>query len=187
MDQAIEDVEAWFRTVPYEQQWLTAHFGCTAEGGPQAASCARRGRRRGLLRAAPLLRGGPPAALELFGYFAKLCRQLKQCFSRVDCHGLPCEPQTVFGILPTFFRRGHDDNPTCEPHQAPYRSGPTAPNCLIVSDSVLDNAQHWQRRDRRSAHHRRTPVGPSIEAHDAPYRRGLRAAGGARRAAGKKG
>ena len=62
--------------------------------------------------------------------------------SRVDCRGLPWEPQTVFGILPTFFRRGHDDNPTCEPHQAPYRSGPTAPSCLIVSDSVLDNAQH---------------------------------------------
>src|SRR6184192_4469941 len=84
----------------------------------------------------------PDPALELFRSFAKLCRQLEQCFSRVDCRGLPWEPQTVFGTLPTFFRRGHDDNPTCEPHQAPYRSGPTAPSCLIVSDSVLDNAQH---------------------------------------------
>jgi len=67
---------------------------------------------------------------------------IRAMLSRVDCRGLPWGPQTVFGILPTFFRRGHDDNPTCEPHQAPYRSGPTAPSCLIVSDSVLDNAQH---------------------------------------------
>ena len=53
--------------------------------------------------------------------------------SRVDCRGLPWEPQTVFGILPTFFRRGHDDNP--------YESCSAAGNVFALRQFCVC---HWE-------------------------------------------
>ena len=59
-------------------------------------------------------RGMRAAAFQLFGNFAKLCRKFEQCLPRVDLRGFFRQLQTFFGMLPAFFRRRHDSDPTWE-------------------------------------------------------------------------
>lgn len=105
-------------------------------------------RREAVMRAAPLcISGMRAAAFQFFGNCSELAREFEQRLPRVDLRRLFRELQAFFGMLSAFFRRWHDGDPNlCNVHPGGIVPLPPLPMNRIVSDSILDDPEHWQER-----------------------------------------
>ncbi|HEV8262530.1 MAG TPA: hypothetical protein VGQ19_17470, partial [Burkholderiales bacterium] len=86
------------------------------------------------------------AAFEFFANCSELGREFEQRLPRVDLRRRFREIQAFFGMLAAFFRRRHDGDPSWATSNRRYRSPPIAADERVVSDSILDDPEHWQER-----------------------------------------
>ena len=127
-------------------------------------------RREVVMRTASLRTSGMrAAAFQFFGNCSELGRKFEQRLPRVDLRRLFRELQAFFGMLSAFFRRTHDGDPNlCNIHPGGIVPLPPLPMNRIVSDSILDDPEHWQER----AEEARSIRGAAMRGRYRPWRAG---------------